>query len=221
MATGTAQGRVAVLISGRGSNLSALIAASQRGELGGDIVLVLSNKPDAGGLTLAEAAGIPTAVIDHRSYQTRETFDADLVARLAETNPDLVCLAGFMRILTPVFTDALAGKVLNIHPSLLPAYPGLHTHQRAIDAGDRYGGVSIHYVTGELDGGPVVLQAKVAIEPGDTAERLAKRVLVVEHDIYPVAARWHLEGRLRLDNGRALLDDQLLPATGVTWEAAQ
>jgi phosphoribosylglycinamide formyltransferase-1 len=209
---------VAVLISGRGTNLVALLEAQKAGTLGGEISLVLSNKAEAGGLALAADAGIPTAVVDHREFESRETFDTALVERLNKVEPALVCLAGFMRILTPVFTDAFAGRTLNIHPSLLPAYPGLNTHQRAIDAGDSHGGASVHYVTGELDGGPVVIQAKVPIEAGDDAARLAGRVLDVEHQIFPMAAQWHLSGKLQLDAGQALLDGEPLPATGWQWQ---
>jgi phosphoribosylglycinamide formyltransferase-1 len=217
----SSQKRVAVLISGRGSNLSALIDAHSAGSLGGSLCLVVSNRPNAGGLTLAANAGIETAVIDHRDYASREDFDTALVARLSEANLDLICLAGFMRILTPVFTDAFIGRVLNIHPSLLPDYPGLHTHQRAIDAGDTHGGASVHYVTGELDGGPVVLQARVPIRPEDSAEALAAKVLTVEHQIFPVAAQWHLSGKLALQHGQAVLDGEPLPARGVDWETVQ
>lgn len=215
------QPAVVVLISGRGSNMAALIEASQRGDLGGRIDLVISNKADAAGLAIAEQAGISTAVIDHRAFETREAFDAALVQRIDAVAPALVCLAGFMRILTPVFTDAFAGRALNIHPSILPAYPGLHTHQRAIDAGDSHGGSSVHYVTGELDGGPVVLQARVPIVAGDSPEALAKRVQVVEHQIFPMAAQWHLQGKLKLRDNHALLDGEPLPVGGVQWQAAQ
>ena len=218
MGAPASQKRVAVLISGRGSNLGALINASQQGQLGGELVLVLSNRPDAAGLALAAQAGIETAVIDHNAFADRATFDTALVARLREANLDLICLAGFMRILTPVFTDAFHGQVLNVHPSLLPDYPGLHTHQRAIDAGDSRGGASVHYVTGELDGGPVVLQASVPIVPDDTAVQLAARVLQVEHHIFPMAAQWHLSGRLALQNGQAVLDGKPLPERGAAWE---
>lgn len=209
---------VAVLISGRGSNLGALIDAAQEGRLGGDISLVISNRPDAAGLALAAAAGIATAIIDHRDYASREAFDTQLVSQLRAAAPDLICLAGFMRILTPIFTNAFSDRVLNIHPSLLPAYPGLNTHQRAIDAGDPYSGASVHYVTGELDGGPVVLQAKLPIAADDDATTLARRVLMLEHAMYPLAAQWHLHGRLKLDQGRAVLDDEPLPPCGIDWE---
>lgn len=208
---------LAVLISGRGSNLAALIDATRTGALDANIGLVISNKPEAAGIQVAEAAGIATCVIDHRDFDSREAFDHALVQRLQSLNPALVCLAGFMRILTPVFTDAFAGRAMNVHPSLLPAYPGLNTHQRAIDAGDPAGGSSIHYVTGELDGGPVVLQGRVPIIEGDSADTLAARVLEVEHRIFPMAAQWHLTGRLKLTGNQAELDGALLPSHGVRW----
>lgn len=221
MSAQTDQPAVAVLISGRGSNMAALMTAAQQGTLGGRIALVVSNKADAGGLAVAQQAGIPTAVIDHREFETREAFDAALVKCIDAVTPALVCLAGFMRILTPVFTDAFAGRALNIHPSLLPAYPGLHTHQRAIDAGDSHGGTSVHYVTGELDGGPVVLQARVPIVAGDSPEALAQRVQVVEHQIFPMAAQWHLQDKLKLHGSQVLLDGKPLPVGGVQWRADQ
>ena len=189
--------RIAVLLSGRGSNFQSILSASQSGTLGGDIALVISNRPGAGGLDIARDAGIATALIDHQAYSTREAFDADLAGALESQSPDLIVLAGFMRILTPEFVSRFAGRLINIHPSLLPLYPGLHTHQRALDAGDIYAGATVHYVTGELDGGPPVLQAKVTVQPDDDADSLAARVLQVEHQIYPQAIAWHLSERLQ------------------------
>ena len=211
------RGRLAVLISGRGSNLGAFIDACASGALNADIGIVISNNPDAEGLALAARAGVPTAIVNHRDYADRESFDAALVDTLSAHAPDLVILAGFMRILTPVFVEAFAGRLMNIHPSLLPKYPGLNTHQRALDAGDLEAGVTVHFVTLELDGGPPIVQALVPIEAGDTAERLAARVNREELVIYPLAARWYLEGRLRLAGKGAELDGKVLPPTGVAY----
>ncbi len=211
------KGRLAVLISGRGSNLGAFIDACASRSLPAEIGIVISNNPDAPGLALAREAGIPTAVINHRDYDSREGFDAALVHAIAKQEIDLVILAGFMRILTPVFVEPFAGRLMNIHPSLLPRYPGLNTHQRALDAGDAEAGVTVHFVTLELDGGPPILQARVPIEPGDTAERLAERVNAQELVIYPLAARWFLEGRLQLTARGAELDGELLPPEGVAY----
>lgn len=211
-------GKLAILISGRGSNLGAFIDACAAGALAAEISIVISNNPDAPGLALAGAAGIPTAVVNHRDYADRESFDAALVSALALHDPDLVILAGFMRILTPVFVEPFQGRLMNIHPSLLPKYPGLNTHQRALDAGDTLAGVTVHFVTLELDGGPPIIQAHVPVEAGDTAERLAERVNREELVIYPLAARWFLEGRLQLTPSGATLDGSLLPPTGMTYE---
>lgn len=208
---------LAILISGRGSNMQAFIAACESGTLAAEVAVVLSNKADAGGLATARAAGVPTLVIDHRAYDSREAFDAAMLEALRPFQPDLVILAGFMRILTPVFIEPFYGKLLNIHPSLLPKYPGLNTHQRAIDAGDREAGVTVHYVTPELDGGPPILQARVPVNAGETAEALAGRVIVEEHKIYPIAARWLLQGRLRLTEQGAFLDDKPIPPTGIDY----
>jgi len=209
--------RLAILISGRGSNLQAFIDACASHVLAADIAVVLSNNPGAQGLARAAAAGIDTLVINHREFGSREAFDGAMVAGLADYRPDLVILAGFMRILTPVFIEEFEGRLLNIHPSLLPKYPGLNTHQRAIDAGDEEAGVTVHYVTQELDGGPPVLQARVPVYAGDTAASLAERVQVEEHVIYPLAANWHLQGRLRLADGKAWLDGGAVPATGIPY----
>ncbi len=179
--------RTAVLISGRGSNMKALLDAAKDPAYPAEIVLVAANVPGAGGLDIARAAGIDTATIDHRGKGSREAFERELHARLLEAGTELVCLAGFMRLLTPFFVDAWAGKMLNIHPSLLPAFPGLDTHQRAIDAGAKFGGCTVHFVTSEMDVGPIVAQAAVPILPGDDANSLAARVLVAEHKIYPAA----------------------------------
>jgi len=210
--------RLAILISGRGSNMQAFIEAVERRALDADIALVVSNNPDAAGLELAAQAGIDTAVVDHRDDDSREAFDAAVVERIARAGAELVILAGFMRILTSVFITAFSGRLLNIHPSLLPKYPGLNTHQRALDAGDTEAGVTVHFVTEELDGGPPIIQARVPIEAGDTADSLAQRVIVEEHKIYPLAARWFIQGRLRLTDQGALLDGEKIPATGIPYQ---
>ena len=209
-----AKPRLAILISGRGSNMQAFIEACNRGALDADIGVVMSNNPDAAGLKRAADSGIATRCINHRDYDSREAFDAAMVTALAPFEPDLVILAGFMRILTPVFIEPFYGRLLNIHPSLLPKYPGLNTHQRALDAGDTEAGVTVHYVTPELDGGPPIIQARVPVLPGDDADSLAARVILQEHVIYPIAAQWHLQGRLQLDNEGAYLDGKRIPATG-------
>tara|TARA_B110000444_G_C18776386_1_gene565150 strand:+ start:252 stop:902 length:651 start_codon:yes stop_codon:yes gene_type:complete len=213
--------RIVVLLSGRGSNFQSLLNASLTDELSGSIDLVISNRPQAGGLAIANNANIDTALIDHQAYATRDAFDADLAGVIDSVTPDLIVLAGFMRILTQSFVSQFAGRLLNIHPSLLPLYPGLNTHQRALDNGDTHAGATVHYVTGELDGGPSVIQAKVPIESGDTKDRLADRILQVEHQIYPQAVNWHLSGRLALRNGVLYKDSVPLPATGELWRAPQ
>jgi phosphoribosylglycinamide formyltransferase 1 len=208
---------LAILISGHGSNLQAFIDACARGEVPAQISVVISNNPGAAGLQRAEHAGIPTRCIDHRGYTTREEFDQALLEELQAHTVDLVVLAGFMRILTPVLIEPLLGRLLNIHPSLLPKYPGLRTHQRALDAGDHEAGATVHFVTPQLDGGPPVLQAPVPILPGDTADTLAARVAVQEHLIYPLAVRWFLQGRLALTEQAAVLDGKPIPVTGIRY----
>ena len=199
-----------VLISGGGTNLQAIIDAA-RNDLPVDIRAVISNRPDAYGLQRAEKAGIPTAVLNHRAFNSREAFDQALAALIDEYQPSLVLLAGFMRILTPDFVRHYHGRMLNIHPSLLPRFQGLNTHQRALDASEEEHGASIHFVTEELDGGPVILQARVPVLPGDDAETLAARVLEKEHIIYPLAVRWFAEGRLGLNEaGQVLFDNKVL-----------
>jgi len=209
--------RLGILISGRGSNMQAFIQACAKQQLNADIAIVISNNPDAAGLELAHAAGIATQTVDHRLFASREAFDAALVECLQAHRVDLVILAGFMRILTPTFISPYAGRLLNIHPSLLPKYPGLNTHQRALEAGDSEAGVTVHFVTPELDGGPPILQARVSIEPDDTAATLASRVISLEHSIYPLAASWFVDERLILKDGRARLDGEALEPTGVDY----
>jgi phosphoribosylglycinamide formyltransferase-1 len=203
--------RLVVLISGRGRNLQALIEAAQSGELPASIALVVSNRADAQGLSLAEAAGIPTCVVPHGAFPSREAFDAELVRVVAACEPDVVALAGFMRILTPVFISAFEGRLLNIHPSLLPRHRGLDTHARALAAGDTEHGATVHFVTQQLDEGPSILQGRIDIRPGDSAETLASRVLEeVELKIYPQAIAWLVQGRLSWKQGRAWFGDQPL-----------
>lgn len=181
--------RLVILISGRGSNMQSIIRAIDAGELNAEIVAVVSNRPDVAGLQTAAAAGIDTQLINHRDFDSREAFDIELAKTIDNYQPDFVILAGFMRILTAGFVRHFAGKLINIHPSLLPKFKGLHTHQRAIEAGEQEHGASVHFVTAELDDGPVILQAKVPILANDTPESLAARVLVEEHKLYPDAIK--------------------------------
>lgn len=211
--------KVVVLISGSGSNLQALIDGVATGDLPIEIAAVISNRPDVFGLTRATNAGIPTAVLDHKGFASREAFDQELMHTIDVYNPGLVVLAGFMRILTAEFTQHYLGRMLNIHPSLLPKFQGLHTHQRAIDAGERHHGVTVHFVTAELDGGPAIVQAVVPVLEGDDANRLAKRVQRQEHVIYPLAVKWFAQGDLKMQDGKAELKGELLPACGYQIEA--
>ncbi|HEY5808204.1 MAG TPA: phosphoribosylglycinamide formyltransferase [Povalibacter sp.] len=201
---------VVILVSGRGSNMRAIVEHAARGELAVDIRAVISDKPDAAGLATAASLGIATASLVARDYPDRDTYDSALAALVASYAPQLVVLAGFMRILTPNFIDPFAGRIVNVHPSLLPKYRGLNTHHRAIEAGDRTHGVSVHFVTQELDGGPVIIQASVPVLPHDTAETLSARVQRQEHRIYPQAIEWFARGRLTLTGDRACLDGKPL-----------
>ncbi|OOG47967.1 phosphoribosylglycinamide formyltransferase [Rhodanobacter sp. C01] len=204
--------RVAVLASGRGSNLAALLAAREQGELPVDFVLVGSDKAAAGALRLAEAAGIPTLALDPRSYPDRRAFDLDLFARIAASGAELLVLAGYMRILDGDALRPWVGRMINIHPSLLPKYRGLHTHRRALEAGDHEHGASVHFVTAELDGGPVIAQARLAVETGDDEHRLAQRLLPLEHRLLPAVLRLLASGRLQWDGHAPRFDGQPLPA---------
>ncbi|MFM7345714.1 MAG: phosphoribosylglycinamide formyltransferase [Tagaea sp.] len=203
--------RTAILISGRGSNMKALIEAARHSSYPAEIVLVASNVPDAAGLDIARAAGIATAAIDHRAFAGREAFERALNSRLVEARVELVCLAGFMRLLTPYFVDACAGRMINIHPSLLPAFPGLDTHKRALDAGARFAGCTVHYVTSEMDVGPIVAQAAVPILPGDDEAALSARVLAAEHRLYPHALALVAAGRARIVGSKVAIDGALVP----------
>ena len=205
---------VVVLLSGTGSNLQALIDSTRTGDNPVRIAAVISNRSDAYGLQRARDAGIETRSLDHKAFDGREAFDRALVELIDAFNPKLVVLAGFMRILSADFVRHYAGRLLNIHPSLLPKYKGMHTHQRALEAGDSEHGCSVHFVTEELDGGPLVVQAVVPVESDDSAQTLAQRVHAQEHRIYPLAVRWFAEGRLILGDQGALLDGQLLAASG-------
>ncbi|TDQ36157.1 phosphoribosylglycinamide formyltransferase [Thiopseudomonas denitrificans] len=205
---------IVVLISGSGSNLQALLDHFADQPERARISAVISNRADAYGLERAKAAGVPAHVLSHRDYPDRPSFDRALAEVINRYQPDLVVLAGFMRILTPEFTDRYIGRLFNIHPSLLPKYKGLDTHQRALDAGDTEHGCSVHFVTSELDGGPVIIQARTPILPGDSAENLAQRVHQLEHRIYPLAAQWFVDGRLQLEAGTVVLDGTVLPSGG-------
>ncbi|MDP1931198.1 MAG: phosphoribosylglycinamide formyltransferase [Gammaproteobacteria bacterium] len=204
---------IVVLISGNGSNLQALIDARTTG--GFTISAVISNKADAYGLERAAKAGIPTRILDHREYPDRESFDRQLAQEIDAFSPQLLVLAGFMRILSAQFVQHFAGRVLNIHPSLLPNYRGTHTHERVLVARETQHGVSVHFVTEELDGGPVVLQAVVPVLPNDTRDSLAARVARQEHLIYPKAVSWFAAGRLHMQDNAAWLDGQRLGNTGI------
>lgn len=205
---------VVVLLSGTGGNLQAMIDSFKGGEHPARIRAVISNRADAFGLQRAKDAGIETCVLDHKDYDGREAFDAALIELIDTFQPNLVVLAGFMRILTAGFVRHYQGRLLNIHPSLLPLYKGLHTHQRVLDAGDVEHGCTVHFVTEELDGGPLVVQSVISVQPNDSPSTLAQRVHVQEHHIYPLAIRWFAEGRLSLGAEGALLDGQLIATHG-------
>ncbi|HII4612326.1 phosphoribosylglycinamide formyltransferase [Aeromonas hydrophila] len=210
--------RILVLISGNGSNLQTILDGCAGGKIAGEVVGVISNKADAYGLVRAKEAGVAAAILAQQQFASREEYDAALLAQMADYQPDLVVLAGFMRILSADLVRHFAGRMINIHPSLLPKYQGLHTHQRAIDAGDDEHGASVHFVTEELDGGPVILQARVPIFEGDDAGEVAARVQVQEHSIYPLVVQWFCEGRLQMRAGSALLDGKQLGPAGYASE---
>jgi phosphoribosylglycinamide formyltransferase-1 len=206
--------KIVVLISGGGTNLQAIIDACTDSNYPAEVVGVVSNKADAYGLTRAQNSDIDTVTLSHKDFASREDYDQALIKKIDFFDADLIVLAGFMRILTPNFVQHFQGKLLNIHPSLLPKYQGLNTHQRAIDAGDDVHGVSVHFVTEELDGGPVILQAKVPVFEGDTSDDLAARVHEQEHRIYPLVVKWFAEQRLSMQGDDAVLDDNVLPVSG-------
>jgi phosphoribosylglycinamide formyltransferase-1 len=202
--------RLAVLISGRGSNLQAILDQAVSGELPAEVVAVISNQPGVYGLERARQVGVPALELDHRHFADRPSFEAVLMNLIDSYQPDLVILAGFMRVLTAGFTEHYRGRLLNIHPSLLPKFRGLHTHERAIVAGETEHGATIHFVTAELDGGPLIVQARVPVLPDDDPESLAGRVLAQEHRLYPQAIRWLAEGRLKLNGEQVWFDGELL-----------
>ena len=204
--------RIVILISGRGSNMRALVERSADAAAGYEVAAVFADQPAAGGLEIARDLGIPTHLIAADATSSRAQYDEQLAAALDRYEPPLIVLAGFMRILSPEFVRRYAGRILNIHPSLLPKYPGLHTHQRAIDAHEEQHGATVHFVTEQLDGGPAVIQGRVRVEPEDDAQSLAARVQVLEHRIYPLAVRWFCAGRLRYVRGCAYLDGAALSA---------
>ena len=205
--------RVAVLISGRGSNMAALIEAAKDRDFPAEIVLVLSNRPDAGGLATAQANAIATAVVDHKSYgRDRAAFEQALQAELVKHRIELICLAGFMRILTPWLVGQWQERMLNIHPALLPSFKGLDTHQRALDSGVKLHGATVHFVVPEMDSGPIIAQGAVAVRDDDTEATLAARVIAVEHRLYPLALRLVAAGRVRVENGRCRIADAPAPA---------
>ena len=207
--------RLGILISGRGSNLQALIAAAAAPDYPAEIALVLSNRPDAAGLGRATAAGLATAVVDHKRFGERAAFDAEIDRALRTHRVELVCLAGFMRLLTPGFVAAWSDRMINIHPSLLPAFKGLHTHARALAAGVRFAGCTVHFVRPEMDEGPIIVQAAVPVLAGDDEASLAARVLEAEHRCYPQAVRWIAEGRARIVDGRVVIDGAPAPPDGL------
>jgi phosphoribosylglycinamide formyltransferase-1 len=207
---------IVVLVSGRGSNLQAIIEAVRDGRLPAGIRAVISSEPGAPALARARTAGIPVHVINHRDFPAREQFDLALMQRIDACQPRLVVLAGFMRILGKDFIEHYAGRMINIHPSLLPAFPGLDTHARALQSGAKVHGASVHFVTHEVDGGPVIVQAAVPVLADDTPDILAERVLAEEHRIYPLAIGWFLDGRLSVEGGRVLLDGDERPEQGLT-----
>ena len=205
--------KLVILISGRGSNMEAIVRAQIPGA---EVSAVIANRPDAAGLAFAVDHGILTQVVDHKAYPSREAFDAALADAIDAHRPDLVVLAGFMRVLTDAFVTRYAGRLFNIHPSLLPSFPGLHTHRKALEAGVRVHGATVHFVTPTLDCGPVVIQAAVPVLPGDDEAALARRVLEQEHRIYPQAVRWFVDGRLTLTDGRVLVQGERAQPGGWT-----
>ena len=199
--------RIVILVSGRGSNMEAIVRRCAEQRWPAQVVAVLANRPDAEGLAFAARQGIATAVVDHKAFDSREAFDDALAQRIDSFAPDLVLLAGFMRVLGAPFVRRFEGRMLNVHPSLLPAFPGLHTHRRALEAGCQAAGATVHFVTPELDHGPIVMQSVVPVRAGDTAQTLAARVLATEHVIYPQSVLWFVQGKLRVANGRVVQAD--------------
>lgn len=216
----SALGRILVVVSGSGSNLQAIIDGCQSGSIPGQVCAVISNNPDVYGLERANIAGIEARVLSHRNYNSREDYDQALAELIDSYSPDLIVLAGFMRILTPEFVGKYIGRLLNIHPSLLPKYTGLHTHQRALENGDTEHGATVHFVTAELDGGPAIIQGAVGIKAEDDETSLATRLQMdIEHKIYPLAVTWCLNGRIELSKDGVYLDGKPLPKSGYRYKA--
>jgi phosphoribosylglycinamide formyltransferase-1 len=212
--------RIVVLISGSGSNLQAIMDAIDAGQINGRIAAVLSNKADAYGLERAQKANIPALILKHTEFDDRESFDQAMIEKIDHYQPDLIVLAGFMRILTAEFVRHYQGRMLNIHPSLLPKYKGLHTHKRAIEAGDLYHGCTVHFVTEELDGGPLAVQGKVSIDMDDNEDSLQQKVHAVEHKIYPLAVEWICSDKLKWTPKGILIDNQPLPSEGYQLDSS-
>ena len=212
--------KVVVLISSGGSNLQSIIDHAEQSDSPFEIKAVISNKPNAGGLERAKKHNIDQVTLDHTKYPSREAFDDVLAKTIEGYQPDLVVLAGFMRILTSEFVSQFIGKLLNIHPSLLPKYPGLHTHQRALDAKDSHAGCTVHFVSEELDGGPAIIQAQTNIEHCTSADEIAQQVLTLEHKIYPLAVEWFASKRLVQQNNHSILDGNQLPPSGYLYTQA-
>lgn len=206
---------IVILISGRGSNMQAIIDQAMQGDLPVTIRAVISNRPEAPGLALASQAGIHTEVINHEDFANKPEFEAALSACIDKHKPDLIVLAGFMRVLSSDFVGRYEQKMINIHPSLLPAFPGLHTHERAIEAGVAEHGASVHFVTANVDSGPIIIQRTVPVKADDTPESLASRVLAQEHQIYPLAIKWFAQSRLKITNNQVLLDGEHQPEQGL------
>lgn len=216
----TGKKRVVVFISGGGSNMLALAKATAEPDFPAEIVAVIADKADAGGLAKAEALGIPTRAFLRKDYDSKDTHEAAILAELDRLSPDIICLAGYMRLLSATFIQRHEGRILNIHPSLLPLFPGLHTHQRAIDAGMKVAGCTVHFVTEGMDEGPILAQAVVPVVPGDTSDSLAARVLTVEHRTYPMALRLMAEGKIRMEGGRAVSENAAEPNATLISPAA-
>ncbi len=213
--------RIVVLISGNGNNLQAIIDSSKENNFKAEIIAVISNKPDAYGLKRAEQSGIATHIVNHLNYPDRESFDQALSDEIEKYQPDIILLAGFMRILTDGFVEKFQGRLLNVHPSLLPKYPGLNTYERAIESGDKEAGTTVHFVTSELDAGPGIIQAAVKIGMAETVESLKSRVQKLEYQIYPIAVQWCVEGRVKLLDAHAILDNEPLQPGGYRYKLTE
>lgn len=206
---------VVILISGRGSNMQAIIDQTQNGNLPVIIKAVISNRPDAPGLSIANKAGIQTEAVDHKNYSSKTDFEVALSTCIDSHKPDLVVLAGFMRVLSSEFVGKYSQKMINIHPSLLPKFPGLNTHERAISSGATEHGASVHFVTADVDSGPIIIQSTVSVDKSDTPDSLASKVLSEEHRIYPLAVKWFAQSRLKISGKKVLLDGEIKPEQGL------